>query len=82
VARLTNGRAFVKQPLTDSLMLNGGVGARNKSIGNTGGYDYRAGVFYDLGHCMTTTAIASVAQTSTAGNNGRAPLVLGVRKEF
>jgi uncharacterized protein (TIGR02001 family) len=72
----------VKQPLTDSLTLTGGVGVRNKSNSNTGAYDYSLGVSYDLGDSLTTTATVSGAQTSKAGNNGKARLVVGISKGF
>jgi uncharacterized protein (TIGR02001 family) len=72
----------VKQPLTDSLTLTGGVGVRNKSNSNTGAYDYSVGVSYDLGDALTTSATVSGAQTSKAGNNGKARLVVGISKGF
>jgi uncharacterized protein (TIGR02001 family) len=72
----------VKQPLTDTLTLNGGVGVRNKSNSNTGAYDYSVGVSYDLGNAVTTSATVSGAQTSKAGNAGKARLAVGISTTF
>jgi uncharacterized protein (TIGR02001 family) len=72
----------LEQPLSKELTLNAGLGFRNKSNGNSGAYDYSLGLGYDLGNDLTTTATLSGAQTSKAGDAGKARLVVGVSKSF
>jgi uncharacterized protein (TIGR02001 family) len=71
----------IAQPLSDTLTLNAGVGFRNK-INSGGAYDYSVGVSYDLGGDLSTSATISGAQTSKAGDAGKARLIVGVSKGF
>lgn len=72
----------LEQPLSKELTLNAGLGFRNKANGNSGAYDYSVGVSYDLGDDLSTSATVSGAQTSKAGDAGKARLVVGVSKAF
>lgn len=81
VDKLAHLGLSLEQPLTDGLLLNAGVGLRNKRSLD-GAYDYSVGLTYDLGNDLSATALISGAQTSKVGDGGKARLVLGIGKSF